>query len=91
MHRFHPGRHAAALLIAAPLLTDAARPQGISLISVTPANQAAVSGGGRCSDDGRWVVFDSHSPNLVPGDTNNATDVFLRDRVAGTTIRIPKK
>ncbi|HUI27298.1 MAG TPA: Dickkopf N-terminal cysteine-rich domain-containing protein [Candidatus Kryptonia bacterium] len=40
------------------------------------------------SDDGRFVAFASDATNLVPGDDNGVTDVFLRDRVAGTTIRI---
>jgi Tol biopolymer transport system component len=40
------------------------------------------------SDDGRYVAFTSDATNLVPGDTNNASDVFVRDRVAGTTIRV---
>ena len=40
------------------------------------------------SDDGRYIVFASPATNLVPGDTNGATDIFLRDMVAGTTIRI---
>jgi Tol biopolymer transport system component len=42
------------------------------------------------SADGRYVVFESDAPNLVPGqvDTNFFYDVFLRDRVAGTTTLI---
>ena len=40
------------------------------------------------SGDGRYVVFSSSASNLVPGDTNNANDIFLRDRVANTTTRI---
>jgi Ca2+-binding RTX toxin-like protein len=32
------------------------------------------------SSDGRHVAFFSTSSNLVDGDTNNATDVFVRDR-----------
>jgi len=32
------------------------------------------------SADGRFVAFGSFSPNLVPGDTNDAFDVFVRDR-----------
>ncbi len=40
------------------------------------------------SGDGRYVVFSSIASNLVPGDTNRADDIFLRDRVAGTTTRI---
>ena len=30
------------------------------------------------TSDGRFVVFDSQSSNLVPGDTNGRTDVFIR-------------
>jgi len=41
----------------------------------------------RISDDGRWVVFESVSSHLVPGDENGWTDVFVRDRQAGTTVR----
>ena len=40
------------------------------------------------SDDGRYVVFDSVATNLVPNDTNDASDVFLRDLQAGTTSRV---
>ncbi len=43
---------------------------------------------GDASDDGRYVVFHSASSNLVPEDTNDEIDVFLRDIVAGTTTRI---
>ena len=31
------------------------------------------------STDGRWVAFRSDATNLVPGDGNSATDVFVRD------------
>jgi TolB protein len=37
--------------------------------------------------DGRHVVFSSDAANLVPGDTNGVTDVFLRDLRTGTTVR----
>lgn len=40
------------------------------------------------SNDGRYVVFSSSANNLVEGDTNGFSDVFVRDRVAGTTIRV---
>lgn len=40
------------------------------------------------SDDGRYVVFQSEASNLVAGDTNGVSDIFLRDRQAGTTTRI---
>src|SRR5438094_1790918 len=34
------------------------------------------------SADGRFVAFDSSASNLVPGDTDRAGDVFVRDRGA---------
>jgi Tol biopolymer transport system component len=40
------------------------------------------------SDDGRFVVFDSSASNLVAGDTNAVSDVFLRDRLNGQTTRV---
>jgi Tol biopolymer transport system component len=42
------------------------------------------------SDDGRYAAFLSAAPNLIPGqeDGNNATDVFLHDRLAGTTTLV---
>jgi hypothetical protein len=40
------------------------------------------------SADGRFVAFNSVADNLVPGDTNTLTDVFLHDRLTGTTERI---
>lgn len=40
------------------------------------------------SADGRYVAFATDAFNLVPGDTNFYTDVFVRDRQAGTTERV---
>jgi putative cell wall-binding protein len=40
------------------------------------------------SADGRYVAFESYASNLVAGDTNGVGDVFVRDRVAGTTRRV---
>ena len=37
------------------------------------------------SSDGRFVAFESSASNLVPGDNNNNTDVFVRDRLEGST------
>ncbi len=37
------------------------------------------------SSDGRFVAFYSAASNLVPDDTNNAVDIFVRDRQTGTT------
>ncbi|MGE5248758.1 MAG: hypothetical protein ACM3QS_00965 [Bacteroidota bacterium] len=40
------------------------------------------------SGNGRFVAFDSYASNLVPGDTNGASDVFVHDRMSGQTRRI---
>lgn len=40
------------------------------------------------SADGRYIAFDSDATNLVPGDTNDTSDVFVRDRLTGTTTRV---
>jgi Tol biopolymer transport system component len=40
------------------------------------------------SADGRYVAFESDATNLVPGDTNGYTDVFVRDRLTGKTTRV---
>ena len=39
------------------------------------------SSSGQVTPDGRYVVFESHASNLVPGDNNGSLDVFLRDRL----------
>ena len=43
---------------------------------------------GSISADGRYVVFDSRASNLFPGDTNNYSDVFLRDLRTGRTTLV---
>jgi Tol biopolymer transport system component len=43
---------------------------------------------GMVSGNGRFVGFRSRANNLVPGDTNNALDVFVYDRAKGTTTRV---
>ena len=52
----------------------------------TEANAASVDA--VVSADGRFVAFDSLASNLVTGDTNGNWDVFLRDRLLGTTVRV---
>lgn len=60
------------------------------LLSVTPQG---VSGNGPSfspvvSSNGRFVAFVSGASNLVTNDTNDAPDIFLRDRVAAVTTLI---
>jgi Tol biopolymer transport system component len=40
------------------------------------------------SADGRYVAFESDADNLVPSDTNEYQDIFLRDWKYGVTTRI---
>ena len=46
------------------------------------SSEASITG------DGRYVVFSSSAPSLVPGDVNNSTDVFERDLQNGTTTLV---
>src|SRR5207253_6487161 len=47
-----------------------------------------VSMGSALSADGRFVAFDSAATDLVAGDTNLVSDVFVHDRQTGTTERV---
>ncbi len=46
------------------------------------SNKASISA------NGRFVVFESFADNLVPGDTNGVSDIFVRDLKAKTTTRV---
>lgn len=46
------------------------------------------SGGRYVSAGGRYVAFWSDATDLVPGDTNETSDFFVRDLVSGTTTRV---
>ncbi|MEG3845129.1 hypothetical protein [Microcoleus sp. herbarium14] len=37
------------------------------------------------SADGRFVAFQSNASNLVTGDTNGTSDIFVHDRLTNTT------
>ncbi len=41
--------------------------------------------GPQISSDGRFVAFASLASNLIASDTNGAADIFIRDRLSGTT------
>ncbi len=56
-----------------------------------PFDGLATGGGGRnprISAGGRFVAFESTASDLVPGDTNAASDVFVRDLVTRVTERV---
>lgn len=44
--------------------------------------------GGRLSDDGRYVAFESSATNLVAGDAAGHSDVFRCDRQSGLVTRV---
>jgi Tol biopolymer transport system component len=46
------------------------------------------AGGPSVSGDGRYVVYSSEASNLVPGDTDNRSDVFVFDRQTAATSRV---
>ncbi|NUP94976.1 MAG: PD40 domain-containing protein [Planctomycetaceae bacterium] len=75
------------LALALVLLSPAALAWQCEQCSVTSAGVPAVSASfvGATDDSGTWVVFSSAANNLIPGDTLDLSDVFLRDRNAGTT------
>jgi Tol biopolymer transport system component len=60
----------------------------VSVDSAEVQANAGSSGIPYMSGDGRFVAFDSPASNLVAGDTNGASDVFVRDRSLGTTERV---
>lgn len=54
--------------------------------AATEANEASALP--RISGDGRFVAFTSDASNLVTGDTNGQSDIFLRDTQLKTTTRV---
>jgi subtilisin-like proprotein convertase family protein len=50
--------------------------------------QSHQGGDASISADGRYVTFDSSSPDFVAGDTNNHSDVFLYDRITDQVSRV---
>src|SRR5947199_173555 len=65
-------------------------PGFVELISVSSggARGNGDSQGAALTTDGRFAAFSSQASNLVPGDTNAAFDVFVRDRRRDTTERV---
>ena len=57
-------------------------------VSGTGAQANTESGLASISGDGRLVAFESFASNLVSGDTNGTWDLFVRDRLIGSTQRV---
>src|SRR5262245_17168890 len=64
--------------------------QSLSIASLSTTGGAANSSSDECrvSGDGRFVVFESWASNLVAGDTNGQSDVFVRELATGQTTRV---
>lgn len=80
----------AVLVVHGSTLPASASHTTILRVSVSSDGAQGNSGsyGGSVSTDGRYVASASNASNLVPGDTNGTTDIFVRDTVAGTTTRV---
>jgi Tol biopolymer transport system component len=88
------GRSAAVVAAGLALVVATAAP-GWAAGTTTRAsvNTAGVQGNGGSgatytAGTGRFVVYESDASNLVKGDTNGVSDIFLRDRQYKKTYRI---
>jgi Tol biopolymer transport system component len=66
----------------ASLGNDGQEPDNTTFAAGFPSGRLGISA------DGRYVTFASLATNLVPDDTNDARDIFVRDLVAETTERV---
>jgi Tol biopolymer transport system component len=82
----------AATILAGALAIPAAAagPPTTTRVSVatdgTQADRDTYTAG--VSANGHYVLLNSQATNLVPGDTNDRWDVFVRDRSSGVTTRV---
>ena len=75
------------LLLGASLSSFAGGTQRISVDSSgVEGNNASYASS--LSADSRFVAFESNASNLVIGDTNGVTDIFVHDRTTGVTSRV---
>jgi len=61
------------------------------LVSINAAGTGGGNGDswpGAISANGQYALFGSTAPDLIAGDTNNTTDIFLRDVIHGTTTLV---
>lgn len=58
------------------------------LVSLTATDGVASGAVPTMSGDGDRIAFESDQPDVVNNDTNDTTDIFVRDVAAGTTARV---
>lgn len=75
------------ILAASGCTASPAAQAGTQRVSVDSSGKQADHGSKQpsISADGRYVAFTSDAANLVSGDTNGVSDVFVRDLKSGTT------
>ncbi len=77
-----------------PVLNVFLRNQTNGSTTLASINLAGTDGGNGdsiprgISSDGRYLLFESTASDLVADDTNNASDIFVRDRINGTTLLV---
>ena len=79
--------------VAATVATCAALLPGCAFLARVSEDAQGIGGNGvsanpSLSADGRWTTFTSDADNLVAGDTNGKTDVFVRDNRSRTIARV---
>ena len=84
---------AALVMITAVVALAAAGPAGAALTERASVATGGAQGNnnslsGDMTPNGRYVAFHSFASNLVTGDTNGRTDIFVRDRRTGITKRV---
>lgn len=81
---------ATAALLAVPAAAWAVSAGPSELVSSNSSGQQGqtVSSQPSATADGQLVAFNSLSTNLVPGDTNGRSDVFVKDRRSGALERV---
>jgi Tol biopolymer transport system component len=83
---------AALVILACARLSEAQSPPtgliGVNRFGNGSGNQGALNNALSVTSDGRYVAFVSQASDLTPNDTNNAADVFVRDRQTGRTILV---
>ncbi|MEV7287586.1 hypothetical protein AB0O01_23975 [Streptomyces sp. NPDC093252] len=82
---------ATALALTATTATAAPPPRTERItLSATGGQLTGGSGGPALSADGRHAAFASDAADVVPGDTNGVSDVFVRDLRRGTVERVTR-
>lgn len=90
---FVPATFVSVLVPLAALAARAAEPVAGRTVARVGLSTSGVEGNGSSrnpsvSADGRFVAFASDAGNLVQGDSNGFSDVFVRDLLTGETTRV---